>query len=30
LVINKEGDTIVSIDVECGCGRKSRIVFDYA
>ena len=29
LVINKDGDTIVSIDVECGCGKKSQIVFDY-
>lgn len=29
LVVNKEGDTIISIDIECGCGRKSRLVFEY-
>ena len=29
ITVNKEGDTIKSLDIECHCGRKSRLIFDY-
>jgi len=27
--VNRNGDVIESIDVECECGKKTQILFDY-
>ncbi len=29
ITVNKENETIKSIDIECRCGCKSRVIFEY-